>query len=1344
MAQPLQMEALTIENGLSQGMIFDILKDSDGFLWFATKNGLNRYDGYNFKVFTHNPFDSLSISGDKVFKLLEDSKGRIWVGTEGKGLNYYDKATRKFHRIADETIATLATFQNSIYAIEEDEKGRIWAGGADGFLISIEDKSNSDFKIEIHDTKPYNLSDKIIYTIKSIKNGGLLVAAEDSGLYQWNEKTNTIKRFALSKEIDKETITNIIETPNDTWWLVSLNNLYRIKDDTIEQLPTPQAVQKQFDPNRYNKIIAAYNNTTQKIWITYLITPNLYEIDITKTSLEAKSILRFEDNIYVPSMLIDENRIAWFGTNGYGIRKMRLNSYAFKHLLPQKSIWSVHQTKEGGLFVSHNKKIMEVLQKDQIAFVPITSISNLPIKEIAGIVEDNHSIWAVERGIPTKLFQLDTLFNVTNTFSIPSTYLQNGKFHQDAQGNLWFCSRPNGLIKKNVNTGKNSSFPLPINNEKQFEAYHWVNDFYKDQQDIFWVSTDNGLLKATISNQGKTVDYEQYINNPNDIKSINNNVVAAVIDDPTSPDEILWIATKGGGLNKMNKRTGTFEHFTTEDGLPDNVVYAILPDNEGYLWLSTNRGLSKYNPKNNTFINFKKSDGLQDDEFNTGAYSKHEQTGDLFFGGINGITAFYPKDIKLSNYVPNVYIVGLKIHQETVEVGKKLKGNGKNPLQKPIEFTQKLKLAWHQNHIELEFAALDYMLSNKNLYQYQLVGVDKNWVQAGNNRIANYANLAPGTYTFQVKGSNSSGLWSETVTTLEIVIYPPWWRTKLAYIFYTLLILSLLYTIYRFQINRIRLKSDLIFKEKEAMRLAELDTIKTNFFSNITHEFRTPLTLIIEPLRQLIQDYPKTLWIDKVKLAKTNSEKLLGLINQLLDLSKLESEKMQLTLKSGNILNVIQPIVHSFQLLAQQKAIDLQFDAPDTLPNFDFDKEKIEKVLYNLLSNAVKFTPQNGQIKVVVNNTPQVLSIIVEDNGIGISVTEQANIFDRFYQIDNSTTRQQQGTGIGLALSKELVRVMNGDLSVESELGKGSRFKVVLPIIINENNHTFSTIPFTPIESIITVKSTINTPININTEANNLILLIEDNDELRAFIKTSIADNYQIIEADNGKTGIDLAMEYIPNLIISDVMMPEVNGFDACQILKTDSKTAHIPVILLTAKTTLDSKIQGLKHGADAYMTKPFSTKELVVRIENLLENRRKVQQKYTQILESKTTTQTPITITQAPTDLSTYDQDFINNIYKIVQNHLDDESLNVEALAKTAAMSRVQLYRKTKALLNQTPTQFINNIRLKAAYHLLQQKKGNVTEIAFMVGFSSQKYFSTKFKEKYKISPREVSDLPT
>ncbi|MFK7948803.1 MAG: ATP-binding protein [Saprospiraceae bacterium] len=1326
---------LTTEDGLSQGTVFDIAKDHDGFMWFYTKDGLNRYDGYDFKVFKNNPSDSTSVPNYLYFpQLFVDSKNRLWIDSK----SLYDRNKEIFYNLKKED-------HKNVTGLVEDQAGHLWCHNDTAIfqliVTTIKDGTAPQLKlVEKIDIKGKGH----IYGLTALKDGTLLLRTK-TDLFKVNKQKKQLELFLENNS------GNVTEYPKGTLWIGNGNKLIRFQNGKITPI---QFTLNQVPFNSFYHV--AIKPNSNKIWL--LLEGNeIYIIDLLPLKEyyaldQADKVgLELQGNI---SSFYDDGKTIWLGSNGYGIQKIMQQQHPFHHL-------AVGGSTRGAITLANDNLLAVPF------FYPVDK-KNLSItisekgypKQIAA---QYNNIFTTKDGKNWKLYgekgqlfllQMDK--NLLEEAHYSMVYKLNGprfpNLMEGKNGHLWVGNNE-GIIKfdrkKKVPTFIKRKTPLK----------HYSRSLYQDNAGVFWNCTGGGLIKISIDKSGKMTE-QVYQHNPTDRHSLSNNDIDMVLDDPKNPNRYLWVATKGSGLSQLDKKTGKFTHFTIEDGLPNNVVYGILADDDGNLWLSTNNGLSKFNPTEKTFRNFVKSDGLQDNEFNTDGFFKDEKTDIMYFGGVNGITAFHPKKIKLNTFKPKVVISELKIHGEVVKVGQPLEQKGENPLTKAIEYTKKIRLPWYQNQVTLTFAALDLYNPKKNLYQYQLSSVDKDWVLAGTRRSVNYSNLGTGTYTFRLKGTNSDGRWNEEETVLTIVIYPPWYRTNLAYLIYIILLILGIYKLYQNQIRRAKLRTELEFEQKEAARLAEVDKIKTNFFSNITHEFRTPLTLIIEPLRQYLKN-PKKEPISKVQLAKNNSERLLNLVNQLLDLSKLESKKMSLELKRGDFLEFVEPIMASFDGLAKQKNIQFIYNTPNELSAFDFDKNKVEKVLFNLISNAIKFTKANGTVTVnVIENTQnQQLQIQVIDTGIGISEKEQPHIFDRFYQVDGSNTREHEGTGIGLALSKELTEVMNGSLTFQSELGKGSVFEILIPMVQNStitavNAQTEIHIPSRNIGINRTEKPAIRNLVSpetseqfvFNPDATNIALIIEDNNELRGFIKSSIEHQYQVIEARNGQEGLELALKHLPNIIISDVMMPIMDGFELCKRVKTDEKTAHIPVILLTAKTAMESVLKGLEYKADAYIRKPFNVEELLLRMKNLIEVRVLLQQKFAQTLEiipfgnsDTDDSKSPINAAFKDTNLSSFDQRFLTNLSKVVEQNLDNENLTIEDLAKAVTMSRSQLYRKIKALINQSPSEFIRNIRLKAAKQFLEQGKGNITEVAFMVGFSSQKYFSTKFKEKYGVKPSEV-----
>ncbi len=785
--------------------------------------------------------------------------------------------------------------------------------------------------------------------------------------------------------------------------------------------------------------------------------------------------------------------------------------------------------------------------------------------------------------------------------------------------------------------------------------------------------------------------------------------------------------------------------------MPDDVVYGILPDNAGNIWGSTNKGIfcltsSKNNSSNNwVFHNFTKANGLQNDEFNTGSYAKLPN-GHLAFGGVNGLNIFDPKDILVPGFVPNLFITDILINNQSITPDDDTK-----VLKNTIEKSTGITLTHLQDILTLEFSSLDLTASSQNKYRYQLVGVDKNWVESGTRRTATYLHLPAGKYIFKVQGSNSQGIWSDKIAELQIIVLPPWWRSWWAYLVYAILVGLGIRAYFKFSVNRAKLKSQLNFEQLEAKRVKELDSVKTQLYTNITHEFRTPLTVILG-MAQQVKNNPRAHLDNGIDMIIRNGQSLLKLINEMLDLSKLETGKMTLQLVKGDIINFLRYIVESFHSLAESQHKQLHFLAEMDSLYMAYDPEKVRQIVANLLSNALKFTPEKGNIYITVSENnllndakKSLLVIKVKDTGIGIPENQLQHIFDRFYQLDNSHTRKTEGTGIGLALTKELVKLMEGEISVKSPptgANKGTEFTVTLPLISlmeEPESNFYQDIKESGIQKI-------NTAITSGLEKNDepgskekpLILLVEDNADVVAYTASCLPD-YRLAVGQDGREGFEIATELIPDLIITDVMMPFVDGFELCRQLRNDEHTSHIPIIMLTAKADIESKMEGLEKGADAYLEKPFNRDELLVRIKKLLELRKNLQQFYLKKagIRIETETTEPVLLVDQQIESKTED-DFVRRVREAVEAHLDDAGFTVEKLCKLVFMSHSQLHRKLDALTGCSPNKFIRIIRLNKAKDLLIQPGISIASIAMDCGYNDPGYFARVFKQEYGITPQE------
>jgi signal transduction histidine kinase/AraC-like DNA-binding protein/AmiR/NasT family two-component response regulator len=840
-----------------------------------------------------------------------------------------------------------------------------------------------------------------------------------------------------------------------------------------------------------------------------------------------------------------------------------------------------------------------------------------------------------------------------------------------------------------------------------------------------------------------------YLNDPEDPNSINSEQINYIFESEDDNSNVLWIGTSGGGLNRFERKTEIFSHFTVDDGLPDNVIYGILEDDHRNLWLSTDNGLSRFNPDTKLFRNFDVNDGLLGNQFNPGACSKNIN-GEMLFGSTKGLIAFHPDSLIDNPHIPNIVITDFQLFNKPVKIEKKNTAENDENYKLPAAVSQlkKIKLTYQENIFSFEFAALDYRSPNKNQYVYMLEGLESDWNYTDyTRRYATYTNLDPGEYTFRVKGSNNDGIWNEKGTSIQIIISPPWWKTNLVYAFYLLVVGSIVFATWRAQLRRIRLKQQLKMEHFESEKLREVDQLKSRFFTNISHEFRTPLTLIIGSVKQMLAGDFIGNFKEQYRMIIRNGERLLKLINEILDLSKLESGQMKLQVVETDIVQFLKGIVLNFSPLADRKKVTLKFKSTEDELIGYVDHDKLEKIVTNLLSNAFKFTPEEG--KIIVSISPLVppllrgdaegrgVEIKISNTGPGIPADRIDKIFDRFYQSDDNYKKDGEGTGVGLALAKELVELCRWEISVSSIPDKRTTFIITLPVAkecfkadeIMEKTESAGRKPETGIESGSDIQfpdSVLPSPVSVKSSP--VLLIVEDNPDVTAYISSFMKHDYLIVTAENGEEGLKKSLDTYPDLIISDVMMPEMDGFEFCQKVKSDECISHIPVILLTAKADLDSKIKGLEFGADDYISKPFEADELKVRSKNLIEQRIKLREKFSRMIEIK------------PGEIaaSSMDEQFLQRLLDIFENHISDPDYNTESFAREIGMSRSNLYRKIQALTNQSTHNFFQSLRLKRAAQLLRKRSATISEIAYAVGFNSPSYFSKVFRKHFDQSPSD------
>ncbi len=1326
-------ESISIAQGLSQGMVYDILQDKEGFIWVGTKDGLNRYDGYTFKVFTNDPSNNKSLSSNSINKLFEDSKGRIWVGTENEGLNVYDKKSGNFLRIKHSTANTTGLSGNVIKFMEETPDGRMLVAADDGKLniITLKDNFFEKDVVPVITTvaMPNNTN---VYGIGNDKNATTWIGGMDGTVYKFDATKNSFTLVPNAQLLNNGYLANGED-------ILINSNLYLYSGKEITPL---------FDThkNPEGNILFRPNNT---LWDKHHRETSFYDVSAWGTDKRIQWGLKLPEKRIIYPFIFDKSGLIWCGTVGYGLRKYNVDNDRFNTQLYGYSTYNILPNTDDDFFIGDvgyrwKRSKNKVVEENAFASLPqVTQIDNLLIAKTGDYWLKSDDKGYFKYNPVTK--KLTPYPNINNYKGMGSKQ----PMIEDSKNQIWFTGLGGNITLLNTVTEKVTTININTDAPKKLSEFAIATALYEDKNGTYWIGTVDGFAKVQLAKTPDAGIQTNWYYTTGNSNSLNYNHVSCFLDDPANSN-YLWVGTKGGGLNRLEKSTGNFFHLTVKNGLPDNVVYGLLTDDAGNIWGSTNKGIfclsnSKNGNKESwTFRNFTKEDGLQDDEFNTNAYKKMPN-GNLAFGGVNGLNIFDPKEILAKNFKPQVFITNILVGNLPV-----LPNDETGVLKNSIEQTPSITLNHLQDILTLEFSSLDFTAPGQNKYRYQLVGIDKDWVESGTRRTATYLHLPSGSYVFKVQGSNSQGVWSDKIAELNIIVKPPWWRTWWAYLTYLLLIGIGVRTYFTFRINKAKLQSQLHYEQQEAKRVKELDTVKTQLYANITHEFRTPLTVILGMANQVKNDPEKHLHTG-VDMIVRNGQNLLNLVNEMLDLSKLEDGKMTLNLITGDIVAFLRYIVESFQSLAasQQKQFHFLADTDEII--VAFDAEKIRQIITNLFSNALKFTPASGNVYVSIsqqaagNNDQTMLVLKVKDTGIGIPENQVPHIFDRFYQLDNSHTRKAEGTGIGLSLTRELVKLMNGTIAVKSPpvgATKGTEFIITIPLTkVNPADAESLVLPAYKEKSMAAMTEEKSMTRFIHPEnagsANPLILLVEDNADVVAYTASCLQE-YKLAVGKDGREGFEIAVDIIPDLIITDVMMPFEDGFEMCRKLRQDERTSHIPVIMLTAKADMQSKLEGLEKGADVYLEKPFHKEELLLRIRKLLELRKGLQQYYSR--QIGITDSSGVLAKQEVEQVTEEKKEhaFVKKVREIVEANFTNYEFSVEQLCKQVFMSHSQLHRKLEALTGCSPNKFIRIVRLNKAKELLANPSLSIAAIALDCGYNDPGYFARIFKQEYGITPQE------
>ncbi len=1314
-----------LEDGLSQRSISVLLSDRDGFLWIGTEDGLNRYDGYDFEIYRPDPNGKEGLSNGWITALCEDGDGNLWMGTRN-GLNYYDRRKGSVTRILPHNDDGPGLSNEEITGLAIDSSGQLWIGTKKG-LNRLESSAHRMGQ----DSIPAELTKTQIRAL-CFDHHNRLWTATDSYLTVIDRGGRVLKRLAINRDTGllAPPVDALLRGSKERIWIGSALGIYAVDAGTFG------VKSYVLDPEDIDAVHSIFEDSRGKVWVGK---KNLYEITITE---EGYTYQQFREDPQDPNTVSTGSMVKsiatdiagniWIGAWAGGLTRISRRKSHFFNIetepvignQPYPPVTATLIDREGQIWIGTWGRGAGRWNRDNQTFRAFRASDDPPTIHsdiVTCVIETaDGKIWMTTAGSGLSCYDPATSTfhqyqaDADDPFSISSDVLNH--VFEDSRGNLWVCNRVNGLDLMDRKKGNFQSFKSDPNDPESISDDR-ARALVEDLMGILWLGTLGGGLNRI---DPDTYQFSHFRHDPADPLSLTGDMVTDVFCDHIGQ---VWVGTSSG-LNKMDPADpGRFVRFTTADGLPNNVILAIEEDSIGRLWLSTNDGISCLHPERLLFVNYSTEDGLLDREYNGMVSDRSPKTGELIFGSIRSATLFQPMDFEVDTQWYPIILTALSSL-----------GNNEETIQ-PTTYPPS---TWEHDHfyhedriISFKISSLAYTDNNHIQYQYHLEGFSNHWYPLDRRREIIFTNLDPGSYLLHARATNSDGIWSPSQHVISFNVHPPWYRSPIAVLLYILLASGTAIILYRFQKRRWQLRTQLQLEKAEAGRLKELDKQKNNLFANITHEFRTPLTLILGLTRQL--KLSATGKVDRhLDVIQRNGQQLLSLVNQMLDLTKIESGNRTPAMVNADVMAYIGYLVESYQSLAiaQRKSLT-SFCTPKQFV-MDYDPSMLHQILENLISNTLKFSAEYGQTKVIAYIEGQEFCLEVDDNGMGIEPDQLPHIFDRFFQADDTSTRKTGGTGIGLALVKELVDLLNGKITVESEPGSGTSFHLSLPI--SNKADTLSESKDQIVQRIresslllaqeASMPGTEEAPSNtFGQDDRPILLIIEDNQDVINYLKTCLRHDYIYLVAREGRSGVDLALEHIPDIIITDLMMPLMDGFQVCEVLRADRKTSHIPIIMLTAKATVEDRLKGLAKGADAYLSKPFHEEELLIRIERLIHSRKDMQRK----------------IREEEADVPDTEVVFLSEINQILARNLEDENFDVMMLCHNLGMSRSQLHRKLKAITNCSAGQYIRLFRLNHAKQLLETTDLNISEVAYRVGFKHPGNFSVAFKNEFGASPSEI-----
>ena len=1346
-------------------------QDKFGFLWVGTQVGLYRYDGYRFKRYTPAYDDSNSISSLWVTAIDEDRQGNLWIGTYGGGLNHYDQTTDRFVRYTSKETITGGKSSDFINAVTTDDDGSVWLGTKDQGVIhmNLDPGGIPRFKrYNCAGDAPHSSSsgENFVLALHKDRKGYLWAGTMRGGLKRIDPATGDIRHFRHdsrnSHSLSHNTVSSICEDESGNLWIGTGDlaipdgggvNLFDRKTERFRRFTHDDSDPGSLPTDRIGSLLIDRSGT---LWIGTIgngvVTAPVRTLsDAAKPSFTIYETLR---GGILTSLYEDRLGDVWIATFGSFLYKHDHFQNPFIHYrrrwgeqntMSSSGVQSVTFDRSGNLWFG---LYFTGLDKYDTRTGRFTHYRHRPDDPhsigadcVNGICEDDSGyLWLATNG--GGLNRLDTRTGIVERITrrqgdpsgLSSNFLRGILLRHN--GDLWVASQ-NQVLQLYERTQKRF-FMIDLKPRNREGAD--IVSLCEDRSGILWVGTlGEGIFRVRMENE-RPVEVKQFVHTTGDRKSLTCEGVSDIIRPTIVDTNALWIATDLG-LNRLDLKTETFTHVLERDGLASDFILKVLEDARGNIWCCTEQDISMYDIKSGAITNYGLNEGLPSIDFGGARQNAARGSdGQLVFSGASGSVGFYPDRLRRDMRIPPVYVMDIRIFNKSLD------------LDTATPFIRELTLSHYQHALTFEFAALSYTSPGKNQYAYMLEGFQDTWTYCGSERTASFTNLAPGSYVFRVKGSNSQGAWNETGASIAITITPPWWRSIWAYAAYVLLAVGTLVGAWRLQTRRLRNRHELELRRVEAQKMRELDTLKSSFFANISHEFRTPLTLILGPVSQLLARAQSEPDRHDLGIMERSARRLQRLINQLLDLSSIEAGKLKLQARPLDLVRYMRRIIATFESHAKLRRIDLSFAAVRDRIDAYIDPEKFEHVMYNLLTNAFKYTPDGGKVEVRVAlegdrrdgsgspGDPAHVEISVSDTGIGIPPESRDKIFSRFYQVEEPQARELGGTGIGLALVKEIVDLHHGSVSVESHVSGGTTFRVRLLLGRNHfgpdeiaecvarregDQGAVGEVPDLPQARSDTVR--------VGPEPRGrhaaVVLVVEDNPDMRAYLTGSLRQSYRVITGADGEEGLRRAIEEIPDLVISDIMMPRIDGFELCGRLKKDDRTSHIPVILLTARTTSKDKLEGLERGADDYLMKPFDVEELKARAANLISLRRALRERF--LRERR--------LLQEGAPLVSLDDQFLGKVLGVVQQHLKDDQFGVEPLARMVGFSVSQLERKLEGITGQRPNELIRSVRLERARLLLERRAGTISEVAFDVGFNNLSYFARSYKKQFGFPPSET-----